>query len=372
MSICSANLFGPRNQVIKTNGGDIVTAEASTITERLILSDLKIPYKQVLKSRIILKAGQTNYFLNHLGMGSDATFLAIKAKYDEKSVFETSNYVEWSYYNNLSRINYFSYLMILTGNSTHKVPQLYLTNPNLTYSVCLDVMVASIDDEYSIFTDTMDQTGTSFVNLNWTDIHSHVVGESIKINDKSTPVRPLVYFTLTNINYIEIDSTVLTIDDASRGSILLKFKTQDDTYQAHSLFNYVLMNDDINIDNDPTASVADREAPIVYYNDIVVQDWGATYSGPYNSSQGITFSATMSLDTFTSSNIITKQNLITSFIDEIHDNRDGYMSMGTQNIIISASVSKSTITATGSYPITFDFCDIAHNYLGSKINLEVL
>jgi hypothetical protein len=46
--------------------------------------------------------------------------------------------------------------------------------------------------------------------------------------------------------------------------------------------------------------------------------------------------------------------------------------MGTQNIIISASASKSTITATGSYPITFDFCDIAHNYLGSKINLEVL
>jgi len=61
---CSGNLFGNRSQFIKTNGGDFIAVEASNTRERLILSDLRIPYKQILKSRVILKTGQTNYLLN--------------------------------------------------------------------------------------------------------------------------------------------------------------------------------------------------------------------------------------------------------------------------------------------------------------------
>ena len=66
MSIgCGANLFGTKSQFIKTNGGDFIAVDGSNTRERLILSDLRIPYKQILKSRIILKTGQINYLLNH-------------------------------------------------------------------------------------------------------------------------------------------------------------------------------------------------------------------------------------------------------------------------------------------------------------------
>ena len=58
-------------------------------------------------------------------------------------------------------------------------------------------MVGVIDDSYSVFTDTTNQSGTTFVNLNYTDIHSHVVGESLVINDKSSPVKPLIYIRLS-------------------------------------------------------------------------------------------------------------------------------------------------------------------------------
>jgi hypothetical protein len=99
MAGCGSSLFGPSSQYIKTNAGDFIATEGSNIRERLMLSDLRIPYKQILKSRIILKKGQTNYLLNHLGLGDNATFLSIKAIYDTKSIIETDNYVQYSYYN---------------------------------------------------------------------------------------------------------------------------------------------------------------------------------------------------------------------------------------------------------------------------------
>ena len=148
MSIgCGANLFGTKSQFIKTNGGDFIAVDGSNTRERLILSDLRIPYKQILKSRIILKTGQINYLLNHLGLGDNATFLCLKVAYDGKSVIEADNYVNWSYYDDLTRVNHFADMMVLTGNSTNRIPQLYLTNPSTKYPVYLDVIVGVIDDD---------------------------------------------------------------------------------------------------------------------------------------------------------------------------------------------------------------------------------
>ncbi len=264
---CSGNLFGNRSQFIKTNGGDFIAVEASNTRERLILSDLRIPYKQILKSRVILKTGQTNYLLNHLGLGDNATFLCIKAVYDAKAVIEADRYVNWSYYDNLTRINSFADMMVLTGNSTNRIPQLYLTNPSTKYPVYLDVMVGIIDDNYSIFTDTLNQSGTSFTGLEYTDIHSHVVGESLVINDKSTPVKPLIYITLNNINSLEISGQILIIDDSTRGTIFLQFLTENDAFQAHSLINYVLENPSVDIDS--LSPVSDTLDPVLYFYDTV-------------------------------------------------------------------------------------------------------
>jgi hypothetical protein len=64
-------------------------------------------------------------------MGDNPTFLSIAARYDPNSKIETDNYVQYSYILMIySRNYYFDQLLILTGNSTHRIPQLYLTNPN--------------------------------------------------------------------------------------------------------------------------------------------------------------------------------------------------------------------------------------------------
>lgn len=382
MSIgCGANLFGTRSQFIKTNGGDFIAVDGSNTRERLILSDLRIPYKQILKSRIILKTGQTNYLLNHLGLGDNATFLCMKAVYDTKAVIEADKYVNWSYYDDLTRVNHFADMMVLTGNSTNRIPQLYLTNPSTKYPVFIDVMVGVIDDNYSIFTDTTNQSGTTFVNLEYTDIHSHVVGESLVINDKSSPVKPLIYIRLSDINSIERSGQILIIDDSSLGIIFLQFLTENDTFQAHSLLNYVLQYPETNIDT--LSPVSDNLDPVLHFYDMIGDEYisfnGATAGAPYDTSYGNTFSTSISLITYGTTyswapnGVIEKSELIYLLVDYIEDNRDGYMSFLPSNLIITGTAGNiDNILTTGTYSVTFDFSDIAHNYLdGVIVNLDI-
>ena len=332
MSIgCGSSLFGPSSQYIKVNAGDFVAVNGSNTSEKLSLSDLRMPFKQILKSRIILKPGQANYLLNHLGIGDNATFLLIKASYDPKSVIQDDNYVDWSFYDTLGSINQFAQVMLLTGNTTHRVKQIYLTNPNTKYSVSLDVMVSVIDENYSFFNDNINQTATSFTDLEYTDIHSHVIGESIVINDKSTPVRPLIYFMINNINSIERDGKILTVDDNALSTIILAFKTESDAIQAHSLLTYIIENPGIDID----LTSLDNQDPVVYFNStagvggdyILYNDGiviGATSGTPYNTlSNGLTFSTSISLAQFGTYNILTKSDLIGLLINNVTDNRDG-------------------------------------------------
>ena len=377
MAGCGSSLFGPGSQYIKTNSGDFIATEGSNIRERLMLSDLRIPYKQILKSRVILKKGQTNYLLNHLGFGDNATFLAIKAVYDTKSKVESDNYIQYSYYDDLGRTYTFSQLLTLTGNSSNRVKQLYLTNPNPNYPVYLDVMVAVIDDNYEFFNDNVNQSATTFTGLEVGDIKTHVIGESIVIYDKSTPKRPLIYFNLSDINSIEREGKVLTIDDSTLTTVLLQFTTVEEAAKAQSLLNYVIDNPYVDIDAiDPN----DSEDPILYFFSNVggalgtgsYIEFDGSNLGPFDTSYGYTFSTSIEMATYGTSSI-NRSKLGTLLINKILDNRDGTMSYVDSNLIINGSSSMTTITATGSYVLTFDFSDIALNYLdGVFVNIDII
>jgi hypothetical protein len=383
MSCGGSSLFGPSSQYIKVNAGDFVAVNGSNTSEKLSLSDLRMPFKQILKSRIVLKPGQANYLLNHLGIGDNATFLLIKASYDPKSVIQDDNYVDWSFYDSLGTINQFAQVMLLTGNSTHRVKQIYLTNPNTKYSVSLDVMVAVIDENYSFFNDNINQTATSFTDLEYTDIHTHVIGESIVINDKSTPARPLIYFMINNINSIERNGKILTVDDNALSTIILAFKTESDAIQAHSLLTYIIENPGIDID----LTSLDNQDPVVYFNStagvggdyILYNDGitiGATFSTPYNTfTNGLTFSTSISLAQFGTYNTLTKSDLIGLIVDNVTDNRDGQMSILPSNVVLKNNdlVDVVGITASGTYSMTFNYSDIAQNYLdGVVVNLNII
>jgi len=376
MSSCNSgnsSLFGPRSQFIKADGGNLIAVEGVNVVEKQMLSDLRIPYKQVLRSRIILKPGQVNYLLNFLGLGDNVTFLCIKSTYAPKSTIEPDNYVMWSYYNDFYRTYNFSQLMILTGNSTNRIQQIYLTNPNANYPVTLDVMTAVIDDQYSFFNDVVNQTGRSFVGLQYTDIHTYIIGQSIVINDKSDPPRPLIFITLVNIENVDRIGDILTIDDSSLGPVFLQFLTDFDAMQANSLINYIMNNPTQDIDE--LNPVVDLIPPVVFFNskflpygDYIALN-GSTASVPYNSAEGLTYSTNVTLSSYTASNTITKLNVLTGLVNMVTDNRDGIISLTSSNILVSDSIGNNynTISATGSYIVTFNFTDIAGNSPGNII-----
>ncbi len=383
MATCASSLFSSTTQqIIKISGGDFVAISGSETIEKLITNDLRIPFTQILKSKIVLKEGQTNYLLNHLGMGDNATFVAIKPTYNTSSVNEEDNYLEYSYYDDLTKIYYMDQLLVLTGNSTHRIPQLYLTNPNTKYKVTLDVMIANIDDTYNYFNDTLNQTGTSFVNLELGDIKTHVVGESIVIYDKSDTPKPLIYIILYNINSIERYGQVLEMNESSRGTIFLKFLTEEDAAQAHSLINYVMSNSNININT--MSPVEDLVAPVLSFWSNVggsggtgsyITFNGATAGVPYDTSDGPTFSTSISLSTWgvtfgATYAYIDGNRIVDLMVSGVVDNRDGILSITGSDVSIISGVSGSSVTqisVTGSYTVGFNISDIALNNLDNVI-----
>jgi hypothetical protein len=383
MSSCGNSLFGKGSQYIKINGGDFIAVEGSNTVEKLITSDIRMPYKQLLKGRVILKAGQVNYLLNHLGVGDNATFLSIKATYDQKSVIEMDNYISYSYYDFPVQNLTFAQMLVLTGNSSNRIPQLYLNNPNKKYPVILDVMVGVIDDSYSFFNDDINQSGTSFTGLEYTDIKSFVVGESIAIYDKNVPARALIYIGLSYINSITLNGNFLVIDDESYGSVFLHFLTEYDAVQAHSLLNYVLEHPNVDISN--IIPINDDVKPVIYFKetagvggDYIVYEnlGGGTFSSPpYNTQlNGFTFSTSISLSTYGTAGIIQKDKLKDLLIDHVDDNRDGLIEIMDSNLIINGpSGVVNSIGTLGTYSLRFDLTDLAKNDLKNVVvNLNII
>jgi hypothetical protein len=378
MSCGSSSLFGSSSQYIKLGNGEFIAIEGSSIFDRLGASELRMPYKQILKGRVILKACQSNYLLNHLGLGDNATFLAIKATYDPKSVNPDNNFVYYSYYNYPVQNFTFAQLLVLTGNGPHRVPQLYLTNPNCNYNVILDVMVGIIDDNYSFFNDDLNQNATSFTGLEYTDIKSFVVGESVVIYDKNTPKRALIYFGLPYINSITLNGTFLIIDDESFGTVFLNFIDEYNAIQSHSLLNYVLEHPMVDID---TIMNPDNTPPVVHWNSTagatgsyILNYSGATSSGFNTETDGLTYSTTISLSTWGTSSVIYKDKLSSLLINYIDDDRDGLMGIMDSELIISGTAGVvNSISVAGTYSLTFNFEDLAHNTLGGvNVNLNII
>ena len=190
----------------------------------------------------------------------------------------------------------------------------------------------------------------------------------------------MIYIILNNINSIERSGSIIIIDDSSSGLIFLQFIDEYNAIQSQSLFNYILENPSINIDD--ISPIEDTIDPIVYFYEHVGNTTSGDYisfngatGGSYSTSYGFTFSTSISLSAFgtSSGTLIDKPSLNNLLIDYIYDNRDGLMSFMDSNLIITGTSGIITsITDIGSYSLSFDFADIAENYLdGVIINLDI-
>lgn len=384
----SDSAFGT-SQYIKLQNSDFIAVQGINTMERLLGGDIRIPYKQILKSRIILKEGQVNYLLNHLGLGDNATFLAIKATYNQKSVNIEDNYIVWNYYDNPSQTYPMAQMMVLTGSPTNRIKQIYLTNPSTKYPVVLDVMVAVVDDQYSYYTDSINQIGMSFTNLSISNIETYVPDESIVIWDSNIPRAPLAYLSLDTINSISRTGRLIVIDDSSIGRLFLDFLNEADAKQIDSILNLVLEIPSIIIQNlDP---IQDILPPIVYFYDNVgntasgftISAVGSTYSSNYNTdgTHGLTFSSYISLTqsgvlsgTYS---VLTKEKileiLVENVIDPTHGGLTQSMTIDDSNIVLYDSLDLPLVSIydTGTYYFKFSVSDLVGNSVDSSVKFEI-
>ncbi len=371
-ALCNSGLFGGPNQYIKFQGGDAIAVSGANTFERLILSDVRIPYKQVMKSRVILRPGQTNYLLNHLGVGDNVTFLAIKATYDKESTRERDNFIRWNFFDDFSNLYPMKEMMVLTGNSQNRIKQIYLTNPNDRYAVNIDVMVAVIDDTANFFQDTVNQVGLSFTNLTLGSFETYVVDQSIVIYDNSTPRSAIAYISLSSITNIQRTGKILVMNSSNLGTVFLDFETEFDARQTQSLINFVLNNAGISIQNLP--QVEDTTPPVVTFysnlggltsSDPIVSS--GTSSSPIDTSMwstGDIFSVVF--DTAVYGTPYQKDDLVNLMVDNITDNRDGNMTVtsGMFTLRNPSNVPVQFISdppIIGTWSLSMNITDIAGN-----------
>jgi hypothetical protein len=376
MSECSTNrFFGQVQTHIKMYQGSFVAVEGPNMTHKMnTLPSMQFPYQQVLSARLTLRAGQTNYLLNHLGLGDNATFLAITATYDNKSKFESDNYVQYSYYSNKNKIFNFAQMLVLSGNSECRIEQLYLHNPNQNSVVILEVMVGVIDEYYDFFTqneDTNTDGPISFDNLKHTDVALWDSDVSVLVVTNSFN-QPILYLNLADINSVVQDGKILTIDETSVGSILLIFQTEYDATQARVKITQWI--DDNNNDN-VTPPIDDFE-PIIYFTSSITDDdtlvpYGESLTS-VDGNRSFVGGSVLSLADY--SGTITKTVLASFIIATVLDFENAVIVVTPSSDLIiktSGGVLITDIQASGVYYVSFDISDTIGNRVIAAVNVKI-
>lgn len=376
MADCSPNnnrFFGPIQTHIKMYQGSFVAVEGVNMTHKMsTLPSIRFPYQQVMTGRITLRAGQTNYLLNHLGLGDNATFLAITAQYDDKSKFESDNYIQYSYFSNKSKLFTFSHMLVLTGNSENRIEQLYLHNPNQNAAVVIEVMVGVIDEYYDYFTQNDSSTSDStltFNDLKHTDLSLWDNDDSVMVikNDFN---QPIAYLNLGDINSVSQDGKIVTISESSIGQSLLIFETEYDATQGRVKITQWIDN----YNNDITTPPVDNFEPIITFtNNIIDDNIGA--SGSITSVDGDrSFVGATGVSLSDYSGTITKASLNTLIISNVQDYQSNSITVAPNTNLIIRTETGSTVNdiqVIGEYYIYFDISDTIGNKVDSSVNVKI-
>jgi hypothetical protein len=150
MPVCGESLFGANNNYIKVGNSQFMAVEGANTVERLMLNDLRIPYHQIFKGKFTLNPEQEDFALTCSYDTFIVTFLAIKVIYNQKSVIEEDNYLQWSYKKSKDTKYYIGKMLVLTGNSINKVPDIIISNPNKKHDVTIEVMMGMLKSDIVI------------------------------------------------------------------------------------------------------------------------------------------------------------------------------------------------------------------------------
>lgn len=356
-------MLPPTSRVIKPYMCSMIATEGPNIIGKLNLSGVEIPYESQYTTRISLNPESKNQPLLYGFLGNDVTYLLVKATYDEtnpKCLIEEEQYLEYFMEDDPTTIRYMGKLLLLTGNSAKRIPQIYLNNPS-QLRVDLEVMVANLPQSDINLEDLQDNT-VSLTNLYHNSIISDINWNCTTLVSGSTQFQVIdyegnisLYLDYSEVDVIDRDSSKnqLIISTKSDTLIYLTFLSQFEMYQGHSRMEWVL-EDSLNRYLTSDEPGIDIISPVMTMN-----------SGIYPTTpSGNTYIYPFSRDPITSGFTILPNDILHYFIYEINDNRDGVIEVDDADITVrklGEVLPLTGITETGDYDIIITIADIAKN-----------
>lgn len=354
-------LLTPTEKLIKPYECSFIVIEGPNMKGKLSLEGLEIKYDSFYVSQLTINANSKDQPLIYGFLGENVTFLMVRAKYlpvDPNWAVETEQFLQYYYKDDPGQIRTMGQLLVLTGNSTNRIPQIYFTNTSTKYKVYLEVMMANLPQ--AELTNTIQYAqNSSFSGLYWNSIVSDVINYIMPTSTGSTELHILdinsntvAVIPYNNIRTIDkISTTILLIGLDTEEKVKLEFLTEFNCDQANSRINWVLKSTRSRILT-KTVPTFDSVGPTLVWNDILT---GTT--------TGIT-SGTTTLYLIPTGQTYTSTFLKEVFLSGITDNRDGDISIYDATVEmygLGDIVPVTGITNVGIYSVIFAIRDLANN-----------
>jgi hypothetical protein len=347
-------LLPPTARVIRPFACSFLAVEGPNIIGKLNLSGVEIPYDSQFTTRITLNPNATKQPLLYGFLGTEVTYIALKIIYDETDPLcniEEEMFIEYYFQDQPSIIRHIGKLLVLTGNSVHRIPQLFLNNPS-PVKVIVEALVANLEQEDI---DVNNINNVTIGNLYYNNIlsdtiltHSLLVSGSTQL--QITGIDGYVQLYLDYVDILTVEPMYITneikITTVSDTNIILGFLSLFEMYQGLSRISWVLEDQSMRYLTKEYPTV-DIVPPVFHLNPLVLPVDIDTYAYPY-----------------TSGTTILPHEIINYFITGVTDERDGIIPVDNVYITIRqyGFVEPITgITQVGVYNIIMGVNDIANN-----------
>ena len=357
MKIQANSLLKGTDRTIEFYNTSIVVKDGPNLGSSIKLGDLQIPYDSFFTSKMTLPS-QGNYFPIMYGfLGTDITFLLIKVNYggdnaNPQTCAGQDKYIEYYFENTPQETRSICEMMILTGDKNHRIPQVYLYNPSV-FDVTVEILVANI--EPNVITGAILETSNNIYGLAFNDVLTdQIYGmsstgstqyEIIDINGSIQMVIPY-----NRIDILKIIGDTITISTTNEESIKLVFVSDFNAKQAFSRMNWVKKSTSTRYLTKNNIGL-DTISPVITYN------------------TPIPTGMTLSLPT-----TIKKSDLLTAFVYNVIDDRDGEINKNNIDLMIIKNINGeifNEISEIGEYTLTFNISDIAGNTTSDNKSLSM-
>lgn len=364
-------LLTPTEKLIKPYECSFIVIEGPNMKGKLNLEGLEIRYDSFYLSQLVLNPSSSDQPLMYGFLGENVTFLMVRAKYlpsDPNWAIETDQYIEYYFKDDPSQVRNMSQLMILTGNSTKRISQIFFNNPNQTYKVYIEVLMANLPQNNLTNTNQFTQNSV-YSGLYWNSITSDSVNYILPTTTGSTELKILditgntvCVIPYDNIRTIlKVGSTVLLIGLDTEEKIKLEFLSEFNCNQANSRINWVLEDRRRRVLTTILPDI-DISAPVITWNNVLTGSTTGITSGTtvlYMLPSGVTYDSTS-----------IKEIFIYSIIDTVDGSKSIY-DAEIEMLELNDFVPKITISDVGIYTVTFRTRDIANNINTQQLYLSI-